>query len=72
MDLRLLSLIRRVHIREEELMKLRFDWPAADELLLYVIHGTLHLVGYDDTTPEAQAEFSYFKSLGGGKPVLIC
>ncbi len=34
----------------------QFDWPAADELLLYVIHGTLHLVGYDDTTPEARAE----------------
>jgi probable rRNA maturation factor len=26
----------------------RFGWPADDELLLYVIHGTLHLVGYDD------------------------
>ncbi len=25
-----------------------YDWPADDELLLYVIHGTLHLVGYDD------------------------
>lgn len=25
-----------------------FGWNAADELLLYVIHGTLHLVGYDD------------------------
>lgn len=29
-----------------------FDESAADELLLYVIHGTLHLVGYDDTTPD--------------------
>jgi probable rRNA maturation factor len=25
-----------------------FGWSAADELLLYVVHGTLHLVGYDD------------------------
>jgi probable rRNA maturation factor len=25
-------------------------WPAAAEQLLYVIHGTLHLVGYGDTT----------------------
>ncbi|MCE9607157.1 MAG: rRNA maturation RNase YbeY [Planctomycetia bacterium] len=24
----------------------------ADELLLYVIHGSLHLVGHDDLTPE--------------------
>ena len=25
-----------------------FHLPPEDELLLYVIHGTLHLVGYDD------------------------
>jgi probable rRNA maturation factor len=29
----------------------RFGWSAADELLLYVIHGTLHLIGHDDKTP---------------------
>ena len=34
----------------------RFGWSAADELLLYVIHGTLHLVGVGDTTPREQAE----------------
>ncbi len=34
----------------------RYDWPAADELLLYVVHGTLHLVGYDDLDPTARAE----------------
>jgi probable rRNA maturation factor len=28
-------------------------WSAAEELLLYVIHGTLHLAGYGDETPEA-------------------
>jgi probable rRNA maturation factor len=28
----------------------RFGWSAADELLLYVIHGCLHLAGYDDQT----------------------
>lgn len=33
-----------------------FGWPAADELLLYVIHGALHLVGYDDTSPRLRAE----------------
>jgi probable rRNA maturation factor len=31
----------------------RFGWTPADELLLYVIHGALHLVGYDDLEPEA-------------------
>ncbi|MCA9222505.1 MAG: rRNA maturation RNase YbeY [Planctomycetales bacterium] len=29
-----------------------YDWPPAAELLLYVIHGTLHLVGFDDKSPE--------------------
>ncbi len=28
-----------------------YGWPAQDELLLYVIHGMLHLVGYDDKSP---------------------
>ena len=28
----------------------RFGWTPHDELLLYVVHGTLHLVGYDDQT----------------------
>jgi probable rRNA maturation factor len=25
-----------------------FGWSAANELLLYVVHGTLHLCGYED------------------------
>ena len=29
----------------------RYGWSPGDELLLYVIHGCLHLVGHDDTTP---------------------
>ncbi len=29
-----------------------WGWPADDELLLYVVHGTLHLVGHDDTNDE--------------------
>ncbi len=33
----------------------KFGWNAEDELLLYVAHGTLHLVGYDDQTPRAKA-----------------
>jgi probable rRNA maturation factor len=31
------------------------EWTAERELLLYVVHGTLHLVGYDDKT-EPQRE----------------
>jgi probable rRNA maturation factor len=30
----------------------RYGWLPADELLLYVIHGTLHLAGYLDGTHE--------------------
>jgi probable rRNA maturation factor len=33
----------------------KYGLPAERELLLYVIHGTLHLVGYDDTTPRQRA-----------------
>lgn len=29
-----------------------YNWTPEEELLLYVIHGALHLVGYDDTTPK--------------------
>ncbi len=34
----------------------RFGWTAADEVLLYTIHGTLHLVGYDDQDSESKQE----------------
>lgn len=34
----------------------RFNWQPHDELLLYIIHGTLHLTGYDDLEPELQAQ----------------
>lgn len=33
----------------------RYGWTTDDELLLYVIHGCLHLVGHDDHTPQGQA-----------------
>ncbi len=29
----------------------RLGWSTEHELLLYVVHGMLHLVGYDDLTP---------------------
>jgi probable rRNA maturation factor len=47
----------------------RFHWSTADELLLYVIHGVLHLLGYDDQEPVAlqkmrDRESHYLKALG--------
>ncbi len=30
----------------------RYGWTPADELLLYVVHGTLHLAGWLDATPQ--------------------
>jgi probable rRNA maturation factor len=47
----------------------RYGWTADDELLLYIIHGCLHLVGHDDTTPEAkqamrEAEATYLGRFG--------
>lgn len=46
-----------------------YGWTRGDELLLYVLHGTLHLVGYDDLDPASQArmrerERYYLASLG--------
>ncbi|MCL2004566.1 MAG: rRNA maturation RNase YbeY [Planctomycetaceae bacterium] len=32
-----------------------FGWTAGEELLLYVVHGMLHLVGFDDTDSEQRA-----------------
>ena len=29
----------------------QFGWLAQDELVLYIVHGVLHLVGYDDQQP---------------------
>lgn len=34
----------------------RYGWPPHDELLLYVVHGALHIVGRDDRTPQERAE----------------
>jgi len=34
----------------------RYGWTPAEELLLYVIHGALHLVGYRDKAPEETAQ----------------
>ncbi|MCA9050175.1 MAG: rRNA maturation RNase YbeY [Planctomycetaceae bacterium] len=33
----------------------RCGWTAMDELTLYVIHGMLHLCGYDDLTAEEKS-----------------
>jgi len=50
----------------------RFGWETQDELLLYVIHGSLHLVGYDDQYPEAKREMRqqerHFLALFGKTP----
>ncbi len=36
-----------------------YGWETEDELLLYVVHGVLHLVGYDDQTPEDRLEMQH-------------
>jgi probable rRNA maturation factor len=47
----------------------KYGWSAADELKLYLIHGVLHLVGYDDHTPRQRSlmrkqERRYLEQLG--------
>ena len=34
----------------------RYGWSAEAELVRYVVHGILHLVGHDDATPRQRAE----------------
>jgi len=46
-----------------------YDWPASSELLLYIIHGALHLVGHRDQHPDETAimhaaEVKYLRELG--------
>ncbi|MEM7312909.1 MAG: rRNA maturation RNase YbeY [Planctomycetota bacterium] len=46
-----------------------YGWSTIDELLLYVIHGTLHIVGYDDLQDDLRAEMRtrethYLEQLG--------
>ncbi len=36
-------------------MAARYGWAPADELLLYVVHGTLHLAGCLDATAQQRA-----------------
>ncbi len=33
-----------------------YGWTAAEEIVLYVVHGTLHLAGYDDQTDADRRE----------------
>jgi len=46
-----------------------FEWTEEEEMLLYAVHGILHLTGYDDTTPEKrtvmhQKEAEYLRRIG--------
>lgn len=47
----------------------RYGWTPQEELLLYVVHGALHLVDYRDATPVERAEMqnrekAYLAQLG--------
>ena len=46
-----------------------FEWSANDELVLYLVHGTLHLTGCDDHSEGDRAqmrrlEIKYLQELG--------
>lgn len=48
-------------------------WSPADEQLLYVIHGSLHLIGWDDRSPEEAAQMraaekEYLQKMGIDAP----
>ena len=55
---------------------LDYGWPAEDELLLYVIHGTLHLAGHrdkadDEVAAMRAAEAKYLRLAGVEPPALV-
>lgn len=55
---------------------LEYGWPAEDELLLYVIHGTLHLTGRrdkadDEVAAMRAAEAKYLRLAGIDPPALV-
>ena len=33
-----------------------YGWSPEDEMLLYLVHGTLHLIGFEDATRESRQE----------------
>lgn len=50
-----------------------YDWEAVDELTLYLVHGLLHLCGYDDLTADElpimrARECDVFEVLGRPRP----
>lgn len=49
----------------------KYDWSPGDELLLYIVHGALHLSGYDDSTDSERQEMrekeSHYLNLLGKK-----
>ena len=50
-----------------------YSWDAIDELTLYIVHGVLHLCGYDDLTAEElpimrARECHVFEILGRPRP----
>ncbi len=53
-----------------------YGWPADDELLLYIVHGTLHLVGYEDGSDAERAQMReregyYLRQLGISPPASL-
>jgi probable rRNA maturation factor len=50
-----------------------YDWPPMHELILYVLHGVLHLAGHDDQTSEdrlrmRELESQHLRALGISPP----
>ena len=51
----------------------KYNWPVESEMLLYAVHGALHLVGYDDLDPESKTvmrkmEQKYLRHFGMEPP----
>ena len=49
-----------------------YGWDAENELLLYAIHGTLHLVGLSDQTPEDRRNMRFHEKTILAKMSIVC
>ena len=49
-----------------------YGWATENELLLYAIHGTLHLVGLSDQTPEDRHHMRFHEKTILAKMSIVC
>ena len=50
-----------VNAETADRVALETPWSGDDELMLYIIHGTLHLIGFDDQDPDSAQQMRLYE-----------